>query len=79
MKEKQIRKFQQEKRVNEKMSSEKNVKKPLKTHETIPKEKTLKRPKNEQIDEFIRRHIKSINDSAGLRSYPGAHKDCTQL
>ena len=53
MKEKQIRKFQQEKRVNEKMSSEKNVKKPLKTHETIPKEKTLKRPKNEQIDEFI--------------------------
>jgi len=29
----------------------------------------------EQIDEFIRRHIKHINDSAGLTSYPGAHKD----
>ena len=33
----------------------------------------------EQIDEFIRRHMKSINDSAGLKSYPGAHKDRTQV
>jgi hypothetical protein len=33
----------------------------------------------EQIDEFIRRHIESINDSAGLKSYPGAHKDRTQV
>ena len=33
----------------------------------------------EQIDEFIRRHIKSINDPAGLKSYPGAHKDRTQV
>ena len=33
----------------------------------------------EQIDEFIRRHIKHINDSAGLTSYPGAHKDRTQV
>ena len=33
----------------------------------------------EQIDEFIRLHIKSINDSAGLKSYPGAHKDRTKV
>ena len=28
---------------------------------------------------FIRRHIKSINYSAGLKSYPGARKDRTQV
>ena len=29
----------------------------------------------DQIDAFVRRHLKAMNDRAGLKTFPGAHKD----
>ena len=29
----------------------------------------------DEIDQFVRRHLKAMNDRAGLKTFPGAHKD----
>jgi hypothetical protein len=29
----------------------------------------------DDIDQFVHRHLKAMNDRAGLKTFPGAHKD----